>query len=258
MKELSATGLILILSLSSGTQTVRERQPKSEAHAPIKLFPVAKVIEVEAASRTRWSLAFAYDDKEGKYKHSGEDAVGDLEKYINEKPGPDWSPGLVAEHVLITKDRTDLEALVRASLKPLLYAQTPVRLASSDGGLTLLLTSLGSENVYNTLRLEAKERAAKEIQKTVLTAIKQFRVITSPGIKNFGVMVVYGTKDFSSPDSAPEAEAVALVAAAATCQKLADAEITEEEFVASSDVYIVDRDDITNQVRKVKISLDKE
>ena len=128
MKELSAaTSLILILSLSSGTQTV-ELQPKPQAHVPVKLFPVAKVIEVEAASKTGWGLAFAHDDKEGKYKHSGDDAAGDLEKYINEKPGPDWSPGLVAEHVLITKDRTDLEGLVRASLKPLLYAQTPVRL----------------------------------------------------------------------------------------------------------------------------------
>ena len=100
---------------------------------------------------------------------------------------------------MISKNPSSLEALVKVSLSPLLDTESPVRLASNDGNLTLLLSSMGSENVYNTLRLEAKERAGEEIQKTALPEMRQFDIINSPAFKYFGVIAVYGTKDFSEP-----------------------------------------------------------
>ena len=129
-----------------------------------------------------------------------------------------------------------------------------MRFASKDNGLVLVEASVGSDNVYNTLRLETKERAAKEIVATILPAIKQFRGINVPDVKSFGVVAIYGTKDFSAPDSTPRPEVVALVASVENCRKLDQAEITEEDFVASSDIYLVDKD--SADARKVKISLD--
>jgi hypothetical protein len=231
------------------------------------LFPVAKVIEVEAFSLDNWNLAFSSRNPDlptemrtrlQKYiPKNGEEAMADLDKYIDEKPGADWGTNLVAEHTMISKNQSSFEALVKVSLKPLLYTESPIRLASHDGSLTLILSSMGSENIYNTLRLEAKERAGKEIQETVLPEIKQFQVINIPAIKYFGVIDIYGTKDFSEPDSTPKPELVALVASVQNCRKLANAEMTEEDFVAASDVYIVGKIAI-DQVRKVKVSLGKE
>lgn len=247
----------MTVTLVSNGQSVHRPQSKTRAVPSLNLWPVASVINVEASSKNDWSLAFAYGNKDYRPK-TGEDAAADLDRYINDRPTADWGAKLVAEHTLISKNRSTLDSLVKVSLKPLLYTSSPVRLASQDGRLTLLLTSMGSENIYNTLRLDAKERAGEEIQKTVLPEIKQFQVVNSPAIKYFGVVVVYGTKDFSEEDSTPDPEIVALVAPVENCRKLADAEMTEEDFVSASDEYIVDRDDATNQVRKVKASLGKE
>ena len=92
---------------------------------------------------------------------------------------------------------------------------------------------------------------------TVLPAMKQFRVVAAaPDIKNFGVIVVYETRDFSKENSilSLKAEAVALVAQADKCRKLSEAVLTEEEFVDTADVYLVDREMIGG-VRKIKVSL---
>ena len=162
---------------------------------------------------------------------------------------------LVAEHTLVARNQTVLSRFLRQITEPLLYTgESPVRFASKDNGLVLVEASVGSDNEYNTLRLETKERAAKEIVATILPAIKQFRGINVPGVKSFGVVAIYGTKDFSAPDSTPEPEVVALVASVENCRKLDEAEITEEDFVASSDIYLVDKD--SADARKVKISLD--
>jgi hypothetical protein len=244
----------MFMALVSSGQSAQRPRSKTRAVPSLNLWPVASVIEIQAFSRNNWSLAFAYGKKEYQPK-TGEDAATDLDKYINERPGTDWGAKLVAEHTLISKHRSTLESLVKLSLNPLLYTSVPVRLASHDGSLTLLLTSIGSKNIYNILRLKAKERAGEEIQKTVLPEIKQFQVVNSPTIKYFGVLAVYGTKDFSEPDSTPEPELVALIASAVNCRKLANAEITEEDFVATSDVYLVDRDEADDQVRKIKVSL---
>jgi dTDP-glucose pyrophosphorylase len=118
------------------------------------------------------------------------------------------------------------------------------------------LATKGSTTVYNTLRLDAKQRAIKEIQETVLPAMKRFAVavVNSADIKNFGVVVAYGSRDFSD-ELSTKAEVVALVASAERCKKLADAELTEEEFVDAADVYVMDRDSI-NDLRKIKASIE--
>ena len=95
----------------------------------------------------------------------------------------------VAEHTLVVRNQTVLSRFLRQITEPLLYTtgQSPVRFASKDNGLVLVEASVGSDNIYNTLRLETKERAAKEIVATILPAIKQFRGISVPDVKSFGV-----------------------------------------------------------------------
>ncbi len=247
IRRISGVCLLFTLSLSAQTKTTG-----TQSFGPL---PVATVIEAEASSRTDWDLTIAYRHKD--YPPKGaQQAVEDLDKFVLSKPEPGGnSPRLLAEHLLMGKYHTDLDRLVSVSLGPLLYTVTPARLASKDGELTLLLTSIGSENVYNTLRLDARERAAKEIQATVLPELKQFRVVTAPAIRNFGVIVIYGTKDFSEEDSTPKPELVALVASAGNCRKLIAATMTEEDFAASADTYIVDKDQVLADVRKIRISL---
>lgn len=245
----------LTLSLACEGQGVKNQSPSRASQPAPKPMPIAELVEVAAVNKTDWSLAFAYESVEEKDKpKGGETAASDLSAYAAEKPGPDWGPKLTAEHTLIVRNQAVLTRFLRQVTKPLIYTQVPVRFASKEGGLVVVETSVGSHNIYNTLRLETKERAAKEIVATVLPAIKQFRGINVPEVRGFGVVVIYGTRDFSAPDSTPEPEAVALVASVENCRKLDQSEITEEDFVAASDIYLVDKDSF--DARKVKISLD--
>lgn len=242
-----------MLSLMSSEQSISRTKPTVAKQEVAKPLPVLEILQDAPSSQTLWDLASSSEQKDQYKPKTGDEAAEDIEKYTQEKLGTKSLPELIAEQRLMEKYRSELEALLKASSVPLLYNELPVRFASRDGELTLLLTTVASDNVYNTLRLETKERAAKEIQDTVLPELKQFRIVRSPAIKNFGVIVVYGTRDFSDSDSSPRPETVALIASAANCQKLEEAEITEEDFVASSDIYIVGQ---TLAVRKVKLSLD--
>jgi len=250
-------GLILALSVVSAAQTATKHLPQATSQAASKLLPLVEVIEVESDARTEWDLAAASDTGDHRPK-SREEGVADINKFIAMRVTADNTRrGLVAEQALFKKHRDSLSKLVSVSPRPFLYGETPVRFASKDGALTLLLTTLVSQNVYNTLRLDAKQRAAKEIEDTVLPAMSVFSLVSSTAdIKSFGVIVVYGTRDFSETDSilSRKGEVVALVASADRCRKLGQAELTEEEFVDSADVYLVDRDMIGG-VRKVKVSL---
>lgn len=252
--KLSLLVLGLTLSLACAGQAVNKPTPNHASQSAPKPMPIAELVEV-SAYKNSWDLAFAFNSVEEKDKpKSGDTAASDLSTYVAEKPGPDWGPKLTAEHVLIVRNQAVLIRFLKQVTKPLLYLDLAVRFASKDNDLVLVETSVGSNNIYNTLRLETKQRAAKEIEATVLPAIKQFRGINVPGVKSFGVVAVYGTKDFSAPDSTPKPEAVALVASVENCRKLDEAEITEEDFVASADIYLVDKDSF--DARKVKISLD--
>ena len=263
-----AYALLFVLPLASFAQTAKKQQPKPLSPDPSKFLSLLEVIDVESFARTLWELAANRNvlaaHPEDKPK-TPQEAASDIDKFISAKVGTEpWTPsasadprhegrrGLLAEQALFKKHRDSLSTVVGSTLRPLLYSEIPARFALKDGALTLLLTTLDSENVYNTLRLDSRQRAAKEIDAIALPAIERLSTVRAPDVKYFGVIVAYGTRDFSQEDSSktPEAELVVLVAQADRCRKVSDAELTEEEFVDTADVYLVD-----GGVRKIKVSL---
>ena len=228
----------------------------SAAPPTMKLDSAARVIGGEWSAKTSWNVTFHYHDPKYPPRDAAR-AAADIDRGIDlhhaSRAAKEPRPDIVEEWDLIEKYRADITNLVRVT-GPFLYSEpgVPVGFALKDNNLTLILASLGSTNVYNT-RLDAKQRATREIQETVLPAIRRFAVVTSTDIKNFGVMVAYGSDD-SSEEPSTRGEIVALVASSEKCRKLADAELTEEEFVDSADVYLMDRDTV-GEVRKVKVSI---
>lgn len=245
-----------------GQAAQRPQTPKGSANPPVKATPptvelgsVAKAIGGEFTAKTSWDLTFHFHDP--KYPPKDTDrATADIGEIVKlrraSRAAKETRPGIVDEWDLVEKYQADIIRLVSVS-GPLLYSLLPVHFALKDSNLTLILASIGSDNVYNTLRLDAKQRATKEVQETALPAIKRFAVVGSKDIKNFGVMVAYGSKDFSD-ESSTKAEIVALVASSGACRKLADAELTEEDFVDMADVYLMDRETL-DDVRKIKVSI---
>jgi hypothetical protein len=259
-----AMGFILA---TSGTPQVsqsvqRQQASKGPAKAPAAAVPpmldlesVAKVVGgfmICCDTKQLWSLTVQYHDKLYPPK-DGEHAAADISEIVHENRARRALKLPPDDGDLIEKYQADISRLLFHFSAPLLYNREPVRFALRDNNLTLILASLGSTNIYNTLRLDAKERATREIQATVLPAIKRFAIVSSTDIKNFGLVVAYGSKDFSD-ELSTEGEIVALVASSDSCRKLADAELTEEQFVDMADVYLIDRDTIFD-VRKIKVSI---
>jgi hypothetical protein len=259
LMKILTLAVILALPVLAAAQAGKRQLPETNSQPTAKLMPLVEVIQLESFARTEWALA-AYSETGDHKSKSSEEAAADLDKFIAMRVTPDNTRrGLVAEQALCKKHHASLSRLVNASPLPFLYTETPVRFASKDGAITLLLTTLYSSSVYNSLRLNAKQRAAKAIEETVLPAISAFSFASvGNDIKNFGVVVAYGSRDFSESDSIlnTKAEIVAVIASPDKCRKLSDAQLTEEEFVAGADVYLVDRD-LIGGVRKVKVSLDE-
>ena len=243
----------MILSVACSAQTAKKPTPSAASHSSGRPLPLERLLGV-ACDTSAWELAFAFGERDKKDEpKKGEDTVSDLTKSVSEKATPDWGQWLIAEHGLLMRNQSALSRFLGRSTMPLLYTSLPMRFAEKDGSLVLLETCVASDNVYNTLRLSAKERAAKEIDATVLKAMKEFRNLSLPEVKSFGVVAEYGTRDFSEHDSRPKPEMVTLIASVSNCRKLDQLEITEEDFVALSDVYILEN--AFGEVRKVKISL---
>ena len=121
----------------------------------------------------------------------------------------------------------------------------PVQFATNvDGGLTLAVSPFYDDNVYNTLRNSAKQRAAKVIQDYILPALSELKdSYTNAGIKYFSFSTIFGSKDFSNPDNILnlKSEYVNVVASYANIKIFLDSQITEQQFISMCDVYSSDR-----------------
>jgi hypothetical protein len=133
----------------------------------------------------------------------------------------------------------------------------PIRFALTNGKPTMLLGVIESDKAYNTLRMPLRSRAAKVIGSLLLPILPEINIVFSgSGIKYYGVIAVYSSRDFS--DDSPlstKAEMVALIVDSDKCKKFSDAIITEDELIEASDVYLCDSDMYLN-FRKIKVSLE--
>jgi hypothetical protein len=125
----------------------------------------------------------------------------------------------------------------------------------NDTALSLLISGVVSDNVYNTLKLTAKQRAAKVITTYILPAFKTVAEnFTDKEIKYFGISCVYGGKDFGDDDpNGTKAEFVSFLAPSSLIKKYASSDITEDELVNAADIYISDRDMGFHEIKKIKI-----
>jgi hypothetical protein len=109
----------------------------------------------------------------------------------------------------------------------------------------------------NTLSTTPKGRATKAIYSIVLPAFKKFyAALPGSEIKDFGILVVYGTKDFSEKFGLTfQSEAVGVVAPSDACKRFVGGEITELELLNSGSVYLADRE-MTEGMKKITVPLE--
>lgn len=135
----------------------------------------------------------------------------------------------------------------------------PIHFGLFNGtALSFLISGAVSDNIYNTLKLTSKQRAAKVITTYILPALKTVaNNFHSKEIKYFGMSCAYGSKDFGDDDpNATKGEFVSFLAPCDLIRKYASSDITEDELVNAADIYISDRDMGIQEIKKIKIVLE--
>lgn len=128
----------------------------------------------------------------------------------------------------------------------------------NDTALSLVISGVVSDNVYNTLKLTSKQRAAEVIATYILPALKTLaNNFTNKEIKYFGMSCVYGSKDFGDDDpNATKGEFVSFLAPSRLIKKYASSDITEDELINAADIFISDRDMEIHEIKKIKIVIE--
>jgi hypothetical protein len=124
------------------------------------------------------------------------------------------------------------------------------------GGVCLDLCTVASPNVWNTLRLNGHQRAAKVFNQYVPgLASSLFKCFHVPAdIAYYSVGIVYGTRDASEDTSCgPDAEFLTVTAKAEMWAKFAKSLITDQQFADSAELLLDESGQTTD--RRVGLKL---
>jgi hypothetical protein len=131
--------------------------------------------------------------------------------------------------------------------------QNPVHFAEKNGGLALIVGAIRVDSVYNTLRLPDRARAGKVATEYLIPTLRRVPSELYNGrVSYIGVYAVYGKRDFSDEASSPKGEFLAVVAPVSAIKQLSASEITNEDFVSRSDVYLGDSNDFSKITMKLE------
>jgi hypothetical protein len=184
---------------------------------------------------------------------SEQEVIADIDLFLQRSPKGE--PERLQQQ-LISKHSAVIRAVFeRLNSKNFVYAYLPIRFALKDGQLTLVLTGLASDNVYNTLNSTSRSRASQVLSGSVLPALKQLEpALSIDGLKFCSVSATYGSKNFADrTELSLRGEAVTAVLSVDQVRKYAAGELADDDVVATADIYLVDRDD--PGVKKVRLTL---
>lgn len=215
--------------------------------------------------RTTWSLYSIHNEK--KYAPTSSALViNDVNKYLTYMDTAKTKN--INEIAEIEKHLPNIDSTFKSltlfgpnQLAEFLYLKPnsiPVNFSmTGDTALTMIITGIFIDNIYNTLKLTSRQRATKVITSYLIPQLNVFtKCFPNTDIEYFGFCAIYGSKDFSNnSSSSTKAEFVSFVVPTKIINKFVSGDITEDELVESSEVNISDRDMI-GEIKKIKITLE--
>ena len=221
------------------------------------LKPLTDLLRSEAFYKTTWSLAINYSDPA--YTPKRHEQVA-----LEVKGGLTDSLANDDEKKLHDKCRanavTYLEKLflVGDEIPRFLYGDKsgPFRIGEYKDKQVLMLSSVGIDVTYNTLRLDGKARAKNAITSYIIPELDDLynNFKDHIDIEYFAIALTHGARDFSSDSVlAQKEEMVALVSDRNTIEAFINGEITDSEFISSSAAFQSD-DKSSFDVRRIDLS----
>jgi len=137
-----------------------------------------------------------------------------------------------------------------------LYDEIPFVFVKKDNKIAVIVVGIGSSIVYNTLITTPKKRAASMTRSAILPLMQVFQnALEDTRIKHYGLVVAYGSKDFVNPEFSGrlEPEVMSFIVSNENCKRFCEGVITDDELVAASEVYLLDRD---MHFMRIKVNLE--
>ncbi|MDR3598510.1 hypothetical protein [Clostridium sp.] len=173
-------------------------------------------------------------------------ALTDLDHWLNNYNPDSTYDEEKAQYKLLKKNYKEIkDILYYTSLvtSNLAYYNIPLLLGLTKNNPTLLYHSLVSKSIYNTLKMDSRERAKDQLNSIIYPSLKTFvSYLGQTDIKYFGVSVAYFSKDFANDkDYEIKVEALVLIAPIKTISDFINGKITDTDFLDLSDIYLLER-----------------
>ena len=126
-----------------------------------------------------------------------------------------------------------------------------------DTALTLIISGIYIDKNYNIQTLTSKQRSANVITSYFLPKFRNLvSSLSENEVKYFGMACVFVSRDFSDKSYvSASAEFVSIIAPKNLITKYVAGDLSEDELISSSDIYICDRD-MKGAIKKIKISIE--
>lgn len=118
----------------------------------------------------------------------------------------------------------------------------------------LVLPPLSYLSTFNTLKLDDKQRAQSVIYDVLLSELYNIAASLPADMKYIGISICYGVKDFSDKYASGDGEYILMVSPISFVKDFLNANITDNELIEKSDVFISDADHF-RILKKVKLQL---
>lgn len=130
------------------------------------------------------------------------------------------------------------------------------RFALLEDEKVFIITGILSEKQFNTINTSSRSRAAKIFESDIIPTLGKFyeKIFINSDIKNIGLSVTYGSKDFlDNYSTSMKAETLTFISTTRMCKEYFNGEITEDEFLDKSNIFLSDRDMVT---KKIKLNIE--
>jgi len=209
------------------------------------------VLKGESAIKLYWELSVGLSSDEYPYKMKSQ-LIYDFNLWITEEPDSNKITGQIKEFQFIKENKEIITSLFKQfgmignSLGMFIYrdGQIPIRIAEFSGKPCLIITDVATDKVYNTLRTTSRSRASDILNSNILPELNDFnRGLKDTDIDIFGIIVSYGSKNFLDDyDISLKGEALCFIVSKDDCGKFVNGEITDNELLDNSHIFLSDRD----------------
>jgi len=225
-----------------------------------KLSSFNDVIDIiSMMAKTRWSLGVNYkSDKDKPVKSSN--VILDINQFINNgKVGFEIEKSYLRKYKSAIDSTFSNMSLIGSSLGQFVYlrnSEVPIRFCSyKETSKIFFITGIANENVYNSYKLTARQRARIVISEFLLPSLKNLKPMLNKEFEYVGLGATFGSKDLTDKYGLTKGEYIAIVVSTKKVRDFIIGSITEDELVETADIISSDSDMITG-TKRIKIVLE--